>query len=89
MTIDLDDLHDFNESLAEAVVQNARRFANLFSAVISDLLPDYKDKERVTVPKDALDVYIEHRQMMEARMRNPNEQRDARNNLPPELVKRL
>lgn len=87
ITIDLDDLHDFNDSLAEAVVQNTRRFTNIFSDVISELLPQYK--EHTTVAKDSLDVYIEHRLMMESRLRNPNEQRDAHNRYPPELIRRL
>lgn len=80
-------MHEFNESLAEAVAQNTRRYTNLFSEVILELLPTYK--EHSTVAKDSLDVYIEHRMLMESRMRNTNEIRDAHNRFPPELMKRL
>lgn len=68
-------------------MQNTRRYSNLFSEVILELLPQYK--ERNVVAKDSLDVYIEHRQMMESRLRANNEVRDAKNRFPPELMKRL
>lgn len=68
-------------------MQNTRRYTNLFSEVILELLPQYK--ERAVVAKDSLDVYIEHRLLMESRLRNPNEARDARNHFPTELMKRL
>lgn len=41
------------------------------------------------VAKDSLDVYIEHRLMMEQRGRDPADTRDARNQYPPELMRRL
>lgn len=68
-------------------MQNTRRYSNLFSEVILELLPQYK--ERNVVAKDSLDVYIEHRLLMESRLRTNNEARDARNCFPPELMKRL
>lgn len=87
ITIDLDDLADFNESLAEAVIENCRRYASIFSDVIAEMLPSYRQHE--VSAKDALDVYIEHRLMMDGRTRNPMEQRDERNAFPAELMKRL
>lgn len=87
LTIDLDDLMEFNESLVEAIQMNTRRYVNLFSEVILELLPQFK--EHASTAKDSLDVYIEHRLLMEGRLRNPNEQRDAHNRFPPELVKRF
>uniref|UniRef100_A0A8C2AQF2 DNA replication licensing factor MCM7 n=1 Tax=Cyprinus carpio TaxID=7962 RepID=A0A8C2AQF2_CYPCA len=41
------------------------------------------------VAKDALDVYIEHRLMMETRGRDPADTRDARNQYPSELMRRF
>uniref|UniRef100_A0A667WLB1 DNA replication licensing factor MCM7 n=1 Tax=Myripristis murdjan TaxID=586833 RepID=A0A667WLB1_9TELE len=41
------------------------------------------------VAKDSLDVYIEHRLMMEQRGRDPAETRDPRNQYPPELMRRF
>lgn len=87
LNIELDDLHEFNESLVEAIIQNTRRYSYLFSEVILELLPQYK--ERNVVAKDSLDVYIEHRLLMESRLRNPNDIRDPKNHFPPELMKRL
>lgn len=87
LTIDLDHLAEFNEGLAEAVVSNSRRYAALFSDVIAEMLPNFKERE--VHAKDALDVYIEHRLLMESRSRNQMEQHDQRNHFPPELMKRL
>lgn len=55
--------------------------------MILELLPQYK--ERSVVAKDSLDVYIEHRLLMEARLRNTNEVHDPKNSFPSELMKRL
>jgi len=42
------------------------------------------------VHKDTLDVYIEHRLMMEARLHQEDDAtRDPRNRYPPELLRRL
>lgn len=87
INIDLDDLYEFNEDLAENVVENTRRYSIIFSDCIAELLPTYKTGE--CVAKDSLDIYIEHRLLMEARNRNPMDQRDDRNRFPPELMKRL
>lgn len=87
ISIDLDDLQEFNESLNEAVEQNTRRYTNIFADVILELLPSYK--EQSVVAKDSLDVYIEHRLLMESRLRNSNEHREPFNRFPPELLKRL
>ncbi|KAL5290037.1 MCM7 family protein [Megaselia abdita] len=87
LTIDLDDLQEFNESLTEAVKLNCRRYSTIFSDVIMEMLPSYKERE--IRAKDVLDVYIEHRLLMEGRNRNQVEQRDERNRFPPELMKRF
>ncbi|CAG9797946.1 unnamed protein product [Chironomus riparius] len=87
ITIDLDDLADYNESLAEAIQQNARRYASFFANVIQELIPNYKEHD--VVAKDSLDVYIEHRLLMEARNRNPMDNKDPRNAFPPELMRRF
>ncbi|XP_014091304.3 DNA replication licensing factor Mcm7 [Bactrocera oleae] len=87
LTIDLDHVSEFNEELAEAIVSNCRRYASIFGEAIVELLPTFKERE--VAAKDALDVYIEHRLLMESRSRNPMEQHDQRNNFPPELMKRF
>lgn len=84
--VELDDLEDHNPDLAEACKNNARRYANMISDIVFELLPTFKQHE---VPaKDALDVYIEHRLMMENRLRQPHEQKNSKNKFPPELMRR-
>ena len=65
------------------------RYNLLVSEAVEDLLPDYKTKE---VPsKDALDVFIKHRQMATARAQEgaaPGLQQPAGKTLPPELMRR-
>ncbi|XP_022088153.1 DNA replication licensing factor mcm7-like [Acanthaster planci] len=88
LTIDLDDINEVDPDLAESIMENTRRYTNLFADAVFDLLPDYREKE--VIHKDALDVYIEHRLLMEQRLRGPNpgEIRDPRNQFPPELMRR-
>ncbi|KAI5642329.1 MCM OB domain-containing protein [Phthorimaea operculella] len=86
--VDLDDVLESHEELAQAVRNNTRRYANMVSDVVYEMLPDYKQRE--VAAKDALDVYIEHRIMLEARNhRIPGEMRDPRNRYPPELIRRF
>ena len=71
---------------AEAIQNNTRRYVLLASEAIWELLPDYR--ERDAPARDALDVYINHRQLMEARTRREGENRPANNAFPPELMRR-
>ena len=43
--IDLDDVEQFDPELAEAIVENTRRYAVLFASVVQDLLPNYKERD--------------------------------------------
>lgn len=43
--MDLDDLHESNEELAAAVMKNTRRYTNMVSDVVYEMLPDFKHKE--------------------------------------------
>uniref|UniRef100_A0A6I8R0S9 DNA replication licensing factor MCM7 n=1 Tax=Xenopus tropicalis TaxID=8364 RepID=A0A6I8R0S9_XENTR len=85
--IDLDDLAEEDPELVDAICENTRRYTNLFADAVQELLPQYKERE--VVHKDALDVYIEHRLMMEQRGRDPSETRDPHNQYPPELMRRF
>ncbi|XP_067014629.2 DNA replication licensing factor Mcm7 [Anabrus simplex] len=87
LTIDLDDVRDFEPDLVDSIVKNTRRYTTLFADVVAELLPVYKQKE--VVAKDALDVYIEHRTALEQRLRQPGEHRDPHNKYPPELMRRF
>ncbi|KAL3282490.1 hypothetical protein HHI36_005673 [Cryptolaemus montrouzieri] len=84
--IELDDINDYDEDLGTAIVNNTKRYSNLFSDIIYNILPEYVQHE--VRAKDALDVFIEHRLMMEQRLRRPNEHKDSKNKFPPELMRR-
>lgn len=43
--VELDDLHEINEDLCEAVRKNTRRYTNMVSDVVYEMLPDYKQRE--------------------------------------------
>ena len=86
ITIDLEQVSEFDSELAEAIQNNTRRYTLLASEAIWELLPDYREHEAPA--RDALDVYINHRQLMEARTRNAGERRPANNAFPPELMRR-
>ena len=69
------------------LIVSRHRYTMLLSDAVWDLLPDYK--ERDPPARDALDVYINHRLLMEARTRQPGEPaRPANNQFPPELMRR-
>ncbi|UYV73253.1 MCM7 [Cordylochernes scorpioides] len=85
--IDAEDVATFDLELGKALLENARRYVRIISDVIYDLLPSYKQHE--VECKDSLDVYIEHRLMMESRTHQPGESRDPRNQYPPELLRRF
>ena len=45
VTIDLDDVSEHDPELAEAIIENTRRYIQLFADAVHDLLPDYRQKE--------------------------------------------
>jgi DNA replicative helicase MCM subunit Mcm2 (Cdc46/Mcm family) len=45
LTIELDDVNDFDSGLAEAIANNTRRYVSIASEVIHEILPDYKERE--------------------------------------------
>lgn len=86
MYVELDDVHDYDDELAEAILNNTRRYTNMVSDLVFELLPTFKEHD--VIAKDALDVYIEHRLLMESRVRQPNEHRNPQNKFPDELMRR-
>ncbi|XP_032111129.1 DNA replication licensing factor MCM7 isoform X1 [Sapajus apella] len=85
--VDLDDVAEDDPELVDSICENARRYAKLFADVVQELLPQYKERE--VVNKDVLDVYIEHRLMMEQRTRDPVTARSPQNQYPAELMRRF
>ncbi|XP_067412660.1 DNA replication licensing factor MCM7 [Emydura macquarii macquarii] len=85
--IDLDELAEEDSELVDAVCENAKRYSRLFADAVHELLPEYKERE--VVQKDVLDVYIEHRLMLEQRGRDIGETRSPQNQYPPELLRRF
>ncbi|XP_016413024.1 DNA replication licensing factor mcm7-B-like [Sinocyclocheilus rhinocerous] len=87
LVLDLDDVAEEDPELVENVCENSKRYAGLFADAVHELLPEYREQE--VVAKDALDVYIEHRLMMETRGRDPADTHDPRNQYPSELMRRF
>ncbi|XP_017389119.1 DNA replication licensing factor MCM7 isoform X1 [Cebus imitator] len=85
--VDLDDVAEDDPELVDSICENARRYAKLFADAVQELLPQYKERE--VVNKDVLDVYIEHRLMMEQRTRDPVTARSPQNQYPAELMRRF
>ncbi|XP_036267235.2 DNA replication licensing factor MCM7 isoform X3 [Pipistrellus kuhlii] len=87
MYIDLDDVAEEDPELVDSICENTKRYAKLFADSVQELLPQYKERE--VISKDVLDVYIEHRLMMEQRSRDPGAARSPQNQYPPELMRRF
>lgn len=83
----LDDVAEDDPELAEAVCDNAKRYGRLFADAVHELLPLYKERE--VSRKDVLDVYIEHRLLLEQRGREAGDARSPQNQYPPELLRRF
>jgi DNA replication licensing factor MCM7 len=81
----LEDVAEFDDELAEQIVDNTRRYTLLFGEVIQEMLPNYKEHD--VEAKDALDVYINHRMIVENQHQNDEPNRAHR--YPPELMRRL
>uniref|UniRef100_H2Z691 DNA replication licensing factor MCM7 n=1 Tax=Ciona savignyi TaxID=51511 RepID=H2Z691_CIOSA len=45
LTIDLDDLKEYDSDLVENVLENTLRYQKIFADVVEELLPDYKERE--------------------------------------------
>ncbi|XP_074427816.1 DNA replication licensing factor MCM7 isoform X1 [Larus michahellis] len=83
----LDDVAEDEPELAEAACENAKRYGRLFADAVHELLPLYKERE--VSRKDVLDVYIEHRLLLEQRGRERGDARSPHNQYPPELLRRF
>ncbi|XP_053824553.1 DNA replication licensing factor MCM7 [Vidua chalybeata] len=83
----LDDVAEDEPELAEAVVDNARRYGRVFSDAVHELLPLFGSTE--AAPRDPLDVYLEHRLLLEQRGRAGGAPRTPQNQYPPELLRRF
>lgn len=87
LVISLDDVCEIDPELAQAIQQNTRRYAQMFSDAVSELLPQHRSRE--VMAKDTLDVYIEHRLLLQQRLRGEGSSRDPHNVYPAELLRRL
>jgi DNA replication licensing factor MCM7 len=89
LTIEVDDVQESDPELAEAMIENTQRYTKIFSEAVYEILPNYKERE--VENKDVLDVFIEHRLMMERQL-HPQEPGQPANNVekmfPPELLRR-
>lgn len=43
--IDLDDVYNHDPDLVDAIIENTRRYMNLFADVVQEILPEYRERE--------------------------------------------
>ena len=90
LTIDLEDVAGVDEDLANSIRENTRRYNLLVAEVVEALLPEYRTRD---VPsRDALDVFIKHRQTATERAQAtvaPGVQQPPAKTFPPELMRRF
>lgn len=97
LTIDLADVHQFNNDLATQVCNNTLRYHQIFYEALDELLPHYKTKEPET--KDPMDIFIEQRTLINERNRKADGQNnggqeqsvhgnDIEGKYPPDLVRK-
>ncbi|XP_014254336.1 DNA replication licensing factor Mcm7 [Cimex lectularius] len=90
LTVELDDIFEFDNSLVEPIIENAKRYINILADIVQDLLPDYKTQDNIA--KDAFDIYIEHRILLQNRANAAHtggNNRDPLNSYPKELMRRF
>lgn len=89
LEIDLDDVKEFDQDLAENIKNNSFRYQEMISELTDKLLPDFRQHD--VEFRDNLDVYIKHRILLSIRNNenNPNEPKDPSNMYPPELLRRF
>lgn len=87
--IELDDVAEFDQALADDIRGNARRYIQMLEEVIDELIPNYRERE--PAGKDALDVYLNHSKLMEQLVRGEEADitRKTNNKIPPELGRRF
>ncbi|XP_039198390.1 DNA replication licensing factor MCM7 [Crotalus tigris] len=86
--VDLDDVAEEDPALLDAACENAKRYQRIFADAVWELLPRFR--RRQVAPRDGLDVYLEHRLLMEGRAReDPGQARDPQNRFPAELLRRF
>ncbi|XP_065055420.1 DNA replication licensing factor mcm7-like isoform X1 [Rhopilema esculentum] len=88
LQIELDDVKMEYPDFADRIIQNTKRYAKIFSDAVYQMLPDYKERE--VENKDALDIYIEHRVLLQQQnnQQRGGVQRNQKNTYPPELLRR-
>jgi len=90
LPIEMDDIQKHDDELAQNIIKNTRRYSKLFADAVFHLLPDYKQREIEN--KDVLDVFIEHRMMMERQLHplQPGQTNtDIYKMFPPDLLRRF
>ncbi|XP_065587661.1 DNA replication licensing factor mcm7-like, partial [Cyrtonyx montezumae] len=85
--VSLSEVAEEDPALAEAAVENARRYRDIFADAVHELLPHFR--RRHVQHRDALDVYIEHRLLLEQRGREGGSARSPQQMYPPELLRRF
>jgi DNA replication licensing factor MCM7 len=87
--VNVDDVQEYDEGLAEQIVANTRRYAEMFSMAIDEINTQPDDAAPAT-QQNVLDIFIQHRNVLAqnaiATAQQPSEQNRAR--YPPRLLRR-
>lgn len=87
ITIDIDDVQDYDSALAEAIENNTRRYTEMFARAVDDIaVSPTVDLQEESV----LDVFISHRNILRQNAVNAAEEPSEinRQRYPPALLRR-
>ncbi|KAL3319977.1 Mcm2-7 hexameric complex component [Cichlidogyrus casuarinus] len=89
--VSIEDVETYDPDLASGIIRNTVRYQKLIAQVVDSILLDLRPAHHV--PKDVLDIFIEHRIQKEVQNRIDQGQQnttdaDVRSNLPDELLRR-
>lgn len=87
LSIDLDDVEKIDANLCDAILNNTKRYVQLFCTVVDEVLPDFKVNQ--VIQKDTLDVYINHRLQSEKLLHQSEDNEQVIiSKYPPEIMRR-
>lgn len=49
LCVELDDVEEFDPSLAESIQKNTKRYVKIVSDAVQNLLPDYKSRDVINI----------------------------------------
>eukprot|EP00040_Diaphanoeca_grandis_P001325 m.18150 g.18150 ORF g.18150 m.18150 type:complete len:739 (-) comp11864_c1_seq1:201-2417(-) len=85
ITIEVDDVQEYDDSLASAIVENTRRYAEMFARAIDSIaMEPTSDASHESI----LDIFINHRKVHESMNAQNDSPSENRQRYPPALLRR-